>query len=187
MAAASTCGCHFFPDDPDYDKEHPMRHPPLMPAARLRYLLAAPAAAGLALLAVTVPAGQASAASGDCTGTTTVTCIFTYTGAAQTWTVPAGVPVAQFTLYGAEGGTKAEFDSAPGVGAEVIGTLPVVPGTTLQVNVGQAGGFVGAVGTGSAFGGGGDGGADAGGGGGASDIRDGALICPELSGQRICG
>jgi len=57
-------------------------------------------AAGLAAL----PAASASAASGGCTGTTTVTCTFTETGAAPTWTVPAGITSATFTLYGAEGG-----------------------------------------------------------------------------------
>jgi hypothetical protein len=142
--------------------------------SRARYLLAAPAAAGLALFGVVATGGQASAASGDCTGTTVVTCTFTYTGAAQTWTVPTGVTVAQFTVYGAKGGGDTENDSAVGVGAKVTGALPVTPGTSLQVNVGQAGTSNGSGGTGSAFGGGGDGGADGGGGGGASDIRDGS-------------
>jgi hypothetical protein len=151
-----------------------MRQPRLGSVPAFRYLLAGPAAAGLALLAVVVPGGPASAASGDCAGTTVITCTYTYTGGAQTWTVPAGVDTAQFTLYGAEGASSSTTIAA-GNGAEVTGTLPVTPGTTLQVNVGQWG-ILGA-GNGIAFGGGGYGddgyGAGGGGGGGASDIRDG--------------
>jgi hypothetical protein len=56
----------------------------------------------------------------------------------------------------------------------VTGTLPVTAGTTLQVNVGQVGGYTIGGMTGSAFGGGGEGGVDTGGGGGASDVRDGS-------------
>jgi hypothetical protein len=100
----------------------------------------------------------------------TVTC--TYTGAAQYWTVPAGVTQATFTLYGGAGGTINNGSGPGGSGAEVTGTLPVTPGSVLQVNVGQAGESSGA-----AFGGGGPGGGFSGsgfsGGGGASDIRDG--------------
>jgi len=40
--------------------------------------------------------------------TATVTC--RYTGAAQYWTVPAGVTQATFTLYGAVGGAGAGFN-----------------------------------------------------------------------------
>jgi len=110
-----------------------------------------------------MPACLAPVISG---GTATVTC--SYTGAAQYWTVPAGVTQATFTLYGAAGGTDSA-DAPGGSGAEVTGTLPVTPGTVLQVNVGQAGASSRA-----AFGGGGPSGGGDGGGGGASDIRDGA-------------
>jgi Bacterial Ig-like domain (group 3) len=102
----------------------------------------------------------------------TVTCH--YTGAAQYWTVPAGVTQATFTLYGAEGGAGAAGDSvggAAGLGAEVVGTLPVSAGTEMQVIVGQAGG----TGSGATFGGGGAAGTNgAGAGGGASEVSDGA-------------
>jgi len=105
-----------------------------------------------------MPACPAPVVSG---GVATVTC--GYTGAARYWTVPAGVTQATFTLYGAAGGASSGGNSPGGTGAEVTGTLPVTPGSVLQVNAGQAG-------TGSAaFGGGGNPG-----GGGASDIRDGA-------------
>jgi hypothetical protein len=114
--------------------------------------------------ATTRPACPAPVVSG---ATATVTCSYIRRGS-QYWTVPAGVSQATFTLYGAAGDTKA--GSGPGgTGAEVTGTLPVTPGSLLQVNVGQAG-----ANSGAAFGGGGGEGNLAGGGGGASDIRDGA-------------
>jgi len=103
------------------------------------------------------------------TGTTaTVTC--GYTGAAQFWTVPVAVSQATFTLYGAQGGTNIYGDASGGLGAEVIGTLPVSAGAALQVNVGQGGGMNG----GAGFGGGGASGDDGASGGGASDIRSGS-------------
>jgi hypothetical protein len=122
------------------------------------------AGSGTAAAAPT-PACPAGSAPG------TVVCA--YTGGAQYWTVPAGVTQATFTVYGANGGTSA-LDAAAGSGAEVTGTLAVSAGTVYQVNVGQAGGYDGNRGTGSAFGGGGEGGSDGAGGGGASDVRDGA-------------
>jgi hypothetical protein len=88
--------------------------------------------------------------------------------------VPASVTQATFTVYGAKDGSSA-LDAQPGSGAEVTGTLAVSAGTVYQVNVGQAGGYDGDRGTGTAFGGGGgEGGSDGAGGGGASDVRDGA-------------
>jgi Putative Ig domain/IPT/TIG domain len=144
-----------------------------MPAVRV--LRAVPRLAGLALaaalgaagLVAALPALPASAASGDCTGTTTVTCTFTETGAAQTWTVPVGITDATFTVYGAQGGSSADDQSPGGTGAKVAATLPVTAGTVLQVNVGQAGAANG----GATFGGGATGHGDAGTGGGASDVR----------------
>lgn len=148
-----------------------MRRPSLLilPVPRLRRVV--PVAAGLALLAAVVPAGQASAAPAGCTTSgNQVTCIFTETGSAQTWTVPSGITQATFTLYGAEGGNDTGSDAAGGLGAKVTGTLPVTAGTVLQVNAGQTGPPGGLGGT-RAFGGGGLGGNDGGGGGGASDLR----------------
>ena len=145
-----------------------MHRPNLSSLLAQRSLGILPLAGGVALLAAMIPAAQASAATSGCTTSgNQVTCVFLETGAGQTWTVPAGVTSAMFTLYGAEGGAGAP---APGgLGAEVTATLPsLTPGTILQVNVGQAGG----IGPGSAFGGGGSVGPEsAGAGGGASDIR----------------
>jgi hypothetical protein len=148
-------------------------------ASAVRLLRVVPRQAGLALavalgaagLVGVVPALPASAASGACTTSgSQVTCTFTETGGAQTWTVPAGVTSATFTLYGAEGGSG-DDNAAGGLGAEVTATLTVTPGTVLQVNVGQAGALNGA-----AYGGGGSAGPTilggvGMGGGGASDIR----------------
>jgi Glycine rich protein len=87
---------------------------------------------------------------------------FSFTGAAQTWTVPAGVTQATFDLYGAQG-----FGSAAGLGGRATATIAVTPAASIQVNVGgqgqsNAGGFNG-----------GGGGTGFNSGGGASDIRIG--------------
>ena len=72
----------------------------LMKAAAL-----APLAAAAGLLVAVAPAGPAGASTGCVTAGKVTTCTFTFTGGAQTWTVPAGVHSASFTLYGAAGGT----------------------------------------------------------------------------------
>jgi len=111
--------------------------------------------------------------------------IFTDKGMTQTWTVPAGVHSATFSLDGAAGG-QSYSGVARSKGASVVATIAVTPGETLQVRVGGAGGNTRALtnlddpdaGKGG-WNGGGDGGADccgdvpylAPGGGGATDIR----------------
>ncbi|MEU8512944.1 Ig-like domain-containing protein [Kitasatospora sp. NPDC048722] len=135
----------------------------------------------MSLALVPFLAGSAAAA-GSCVQTgNQVACTFAYTGAADTFTVPAGVTQVTVDARGASGGAAAGDTNpggAGGAGAEVVGTLAVTPGQTLQVNVGGAGG----VGTEGAPGGGGfNGGATGGssdfvyggGGGGASDVRSG--------------
>lgn len=113
----------------------------------------------LAVLAAT--AGQALA--------TTVTVPFSYTGAAQTWTVPAGVTSATFDLYGAQGGER--FQPSPNRGGQATATIAVTPGQTIQVYVGGAGdGFPIDASTPGGFNGGGGGPST---GGGATDIRIG--------------
>ena len=94
---------------------------------------------------------------------------FNYTGAAQTYTVPAGVSRLRVVVRGAGGGSV-DFQLG-GSGAQVSAELLVVPGQVLQVVVGGAGrgavvGFNGGGVGGSGFGGGG---------GGASDVRGGAF------------
>jgi Bacterial Ig-like domain (group 3)/Glycine rich protein len=148
-----------------------------LPAGRLAR--AAPVAAGLALAAAVIPAGQASAApaalpSNCAQSGATVTCSYGYTGAEQTFTVPTGVIGVQVTAIGAAG--SANSSGAPGgKGAQVTGTLTGLSGgQALYVEVGQT------VDTASlpelarqpAFNGGGAGvGRFSGAGGGASDVR----------------
>jgi hypothetical protein len=121
------------------------------------------ATAALASLALAAPASA-------------ITETFNFTGAAQTWTVPAGVTEATFDLYGAQGGGSSDSSAfAPGFGGRATATLFVTPGASIQVNVGGQG-----VGSTGGFNGGGDGATGGGGedpvghgGGGASDIRIG--------------
>lgn len=92
---------------------------------------------------------------------------FSFTGASQTWTVPADVTSVSVYAQGAQGG-----GTYGGFGGGVRATLSVTPGEQLQINVGGqgsagVGGFNG--GGGSAFGTGSIGTGQ--GGGGASDIR----------------
>jgi hypothetical protein len=121
----------------------------------------------------------------NCTTTGTVTtCVFAYTGAAQKWTVPAGVTQATFDVYGATGGTAAISNTPGGAGGGVTATLPVSAGSTYQLVVGGAGtdnGRAPSERAGAGLNGGGAGGndggsgeGDGGGGGGASDVRSGS-------------
>ena len=142
-------------------------------------------AGGLALVALS----PAARADGDCQPSgSEVVCTFTYTGAAQSWTVPEGVTQATFEVSGAQGGSDARHTAQGGVGGMARATIDVTPDDTLQVTVGGAGadgvigapnaivaggagGFNGGAAGGSADGIGGGSGESGGGGGGASDIR----------------
>jgi Glycine rich protein len=112
---------------------------------------------------------------------TAATQTFFYTGAEQSFKVPAGVTTVGIVAIGGSGGRAA--GAGGGLGgkpAEVSGNLSVTPGETLYVEVGsngldaslEIGGFGG-------FNGGGNGADQAGGGGGASDVR----IQPRPSGD----
>jgi hypothetical protein len=89
-----------------------------------------------------------------------ITQTFNYTGALQTFTVPAGVTTVTIDAFGAEGLGFNGF--TPGQGGRAKGDLSVVPGQVLNIYVGGQAGFNG--------GGAGDGGAN---GGDASDVRVG--------------
>ena len=99
---------------------------------------------------------------------------FNYTGAVQTYTVPAGVTSLQVDAKGAAGGTGggATFSVNVGrAGARVQATLSVIPGQVLQILVG-AGGVFNPTGTVRSGGYNGGGAASFGGtGGGATDLR----------------
>lgn len=117
----------------------------------------------------------------------TVTQTFNYTGAFQTFVVPAGVTTVSIQASGAQGMANAAGVSLGGLGGNASGNLAVTPGETLWVYVG-GGGTTGATG---GFNGGGNGGttgtcltALGGGGGGASDVRQTANT---LANRRIVG
>jgi hypothetical protein len=126
------------------------------------------------MVAVLVGAGgsgvPAGAATSECdAGVCTVT--FAYSGAPETWTVPAGVTTAHLTIAGASGGSNwfgPDFGEPGGRGGRLEVDVPVVGGSDLTIVVGQAGADgsyrVGGVlpPPAAAFGGGGPGGAAAG-------------------------
>ena len=82
------------------------------------------------------PAGVGTAqAAPTCTNSgQTVTCTYPFTGAPETWTVPAGVTQATFDLYGAQGA-----GGNGGRGGRVTATLAVTPGAIYQIRVGGRG------------------------------------------------
>lgn len=92
---------------------------------------------------------------------------FTYTGAQQSFVVPAGVTSISVDAYGAQGGSNSPSTNI-NFGGRVQADIPVTPGTTVYVYVGeQPTGLTGG------FNGGGNGETAGAGGGGASDIRIG--------------
>jgi uncharacterized integral membrane protein len=88
--------------------------------------------ASVGLLSAAAPAGATS----SCTGTTTVTC--TFSGSADSVTVPPGVTQATIDAKGAQGGNSAQrvTPTPGGLGAEVKASFSVTPGETLNVVVG---------------------------------------------------
>ena len=100
---------------------------------------------------------------------------YTYTGAVQTFTVPAGITSISVDAYGASGTTGA---GQAGKGGRVQANLTVTPGDTLYIYVGEAPHFVGSAIQSGGWNGGGDG-PNTGNtgvgfpGGGATDIRIG--------------
>ena len=105
---------------------------------------------------------------------------YTFTGAQQTDTVPAGVTSLTLDVKGAQGGFGFNAPGAPGgLGGRVQAVLAVTPGEVLNIYVGGKGvdGTATAGGPGGYNGGGlggtWSGGRCGGGGGGASDVRQG--------------
>ncbi len=135
---------------------------------------------GLGLLGGWLPTSSAARAAAQVAQASPLT--FAYTGAVQTWTVPAGVMSATFDVYGAAGG-NGNFSTAQG--GRATATLAVTPGEVIQLYVGGQGGGVNGCtsqpgpGAGGFNGGGNGGSTNAGiqckgaGGGGASDVRRG--------------
>lgn len=128
------------------------------------------------------------------TASGTTTCTYSYTGAKQSFTVPAGVTSATLSAYGAKGGTDGDFHPG-GLGARATATIAVSPGSMIEVDVGGRGadGTLTAVSGAGGFNGGGAGGASVGdvstdnapspgGGGGASDVRTGTCAATSSCG-----
>ncbi|RYF36117.1 MAG: hypothetical protein EOO25_21430, partial [Comamonadaceae bacterium] len=95
-----------------------------------------------------------------------VTQTFTFTGATQTFIVPAGVTSIAVEAWGAQGGFNTAVTN--NLGGYAAGNLTVVPGDVLTIRVGGQG-----AGLAGGFNGGGAGDTGGAGGGGASDIRRG--------------
>jgi hypothetical protein len=117
--------------------------------------------------------GEPAAPAVGCSGTSTITCQFTFTGAPETFTVPAGVHQITITAYGAQGGASVGVGGRGGI---AIATIAVTPGQVLQVRVGGHGNDfnAGLNPSQGGFNGGGNGTpVNGGGGGGASDVRGG--------------
>lgn len=92
---------------------------------------------------------------------------FSYTGAMQTFIVPSGVTMISVDAYGAQGGSNSPSTNV-NYGGRVQADIPVTPGTTIYVYVGEKpNGLTGG------WNGGGNGETAGQGGGGASDIRIG--------------
>lgn len=113
-----------------------------------------------------------------------ITTTFNYTGALQTFVVPAGVTSVSIEAYGAQGGSS-EGGAPGGLGGYATGSLSVNGGDVLNIYVGGTG--IAAVSVNSftgGYNGGGSGGITSaanflprgGGGGGASDVRIGGWI-----------
>ena len=122
--------------------------------------------ASVGLLSAAAPVG----ATPSCTGTTIVTCTFSYTGGAQTFVVPVGVSTVTVDSSGAQGGPMQQ--TGAGKGGEAIATISVTPGETLTVDAGGSGNAT----VNSGFNGGGNGPSGASKGGGASDVKRGTTI-----------
>src|SRR5688572_13847125 len=93
---------------------------------------------------------------------------FTFTGAPQSFTVPANVTSIQLNVFGAQGAIgTGSAGGAGGLGGRAIGNLAVTAGQVLDIFVGGA-----ATNQNGGFNGGGNGGLSfGGGGGGRSDVR----------------
>lgn len=108
-------------------------------------------------------------ATPNTTNTSPAAQAFTYTGAPQTYRVPAGITSIQVVAIGARGGDF--FGTPGGQGARVGATLSVTPGEMLTICVGGPG--TDNAGGAGGYNGGGNG-TDAASGGGATDLRRGS-------------
>ncbi len=119
--------------------------------------------AGIGMAVAAIAGASSASAQSSCTAAQTSQ-VFSFTGASQPYTVPAGVVSINMYISGAQGGTGGGTNpGAGGLGGKVTGKLNVTAGDTLYVHVGGRG----SVFNGAALGGNAGGGI----GGGASDVR----------------
>ena len=100
-----------------------------MASIRLRYAAVVSGAAVISAVTFGGPAANA-APPGPAS--------FAFTGAEQSYHVPAGITSVQVKAIGAPGGDRA-FDGAGGYGAKLVADVAVTPGQTLYVEVGGDG------------------------------------------------
>ncbi len=115
---------------------------PGRPAAtshRTRRALGAAIAATASTAALFAATGAASAATSSCAPDGTCTVSFAYTGAPESWTVPANVTSLTVTIAGASGGNAENGAAGGGPGGQFTTTIPVQPGQVLSVAVGGRG------------------------------------------------
>jgi hypothetical protein len=88
------------------------------------------------LLQISAP--MASAVTTDCSisGGQYCKATFSYTGARESWTIPAGITSITVDVVGAAGG---DGTSLGGKGSRMQGTITTTPGNTLYIYVGQRG------------------------------------------------
>jgi MBG domain (YGX type)/Glycine rich protein len=87
--------------------------------------------------ALALAGGAAPALPSNCSQSGgTVTCTFNYTGGDQTWTVPGGLTVARFDVFGAAGGSA---QLQEGLGGEAQSDLDLSGVTTVTLVVGGQG------------------------------------------------
>ncbi|MBG8556109.1 T9SS type A sorting domain-containing protein [Hymenobacter sp. BT594] len=133
-------------------------------ATNVRYSLVTAAAAGNGSLTLT-----------PVTSTTPTT--FGYTGGPQYYTVPAGIFRLQVVAQGGAGGGSTYLTSQDSHGGQAAGTVTVIPGEVLTVQVGGQGHRYYTTGNNDGgYNGGGSGSGSGGGGGGATDLRRNPLV-----------
>lgn len=130
--------------------------------------------------AMTWGAGVAAALPPECfktPGNPTVTCTYTATGE-HALQIPTGVNVLQVSAVGGAGARARGFDSdiPGGAGGTASGNVPVTGGTTLYIQVGGNGQYVGDIESGGRSTGGYNGGGEGGDGGGYGERRGQGVI-----------
>jgi hypothetical protein len=113
-------------------------------------------ASSLILIGSLIPLAPVLASTKDCTINSGANCTetFSYSGAIQNWTIPAGITEITVDVIGASGGLgTSSNNSNGGRGVRMQGVLTVTPGNVLKILVGEKG--VNATSNGGGGGGGG--------------------------------